>query len=542
MSAEKRHTFIRLIVTALALFGLFFSSSKTWAKEKTEQLTGQFYSFDAKSNYDISKSKPSTDVLPIGQLNVCGEFQSIGNENLLKYDVSKDSLKIMYAFDTSILDLPKEQWHITEDDDKRIDEIKLENKIKNGAIIIQTSLDGNKWVTDTEQTNVFTSKYDNSKEIYTTKDIQLVNGCYYRIIISYKQERVTGSSKVVVVEKEDKEYRQISEVYEFYAENSSEKELSNPSSTPRKELGEKIAVKKDSGYSEEIKLDSKNPHYGWDLGIFSINGYTRETTSEGKPLFLKNAGDKVTLWFHLDKDIEDLDGNGKYVIAEDKNGYDQYFQTKKTNFKHGALIIKYKDNQKKYGPYIYTDFLAASATTGADTRAVLFEEGDYEVALDYSIGKKGVLKSENDYRIFFEFSIRNGNTMFFPFDISTGAELRDHAVTPSGFTIDMAKSRYLDINVKRTAIVETATGHSEDVRFNGPAKDGAKYTEEGVYTVSVVNRYTNENTVKTFFVGKDPFIIALAKSGKSVKELDDLLSKGYVINGDGSVETPKNRR
>ena len=256
-------------------------------------------------------------------------------------------------------------------------------------------------------------------------------------------------------------------------------------------------------------------------------------------MFLKNVGDKVTLWFNLEKDIEDLDGSGKYLIVEDKNGSDQYFQVKKTNFKHGALIIRVKDHEGKKDPVIFTDFLAANATTGADTRAVLFEEGDYEVALDYSIGESGILHSENDYRIFFEFSIRNGNTMFFPFDISTGAELRDRAVAAEGFTIDMAKSRYLDINVTRTAIVKGSAGHTEDVRFNGPAKDGDKYTEEGVYTVNVANRYTNEHTVKTFYVGTDPFIRALSKSGKTVKELDELISRGYVIEDDGTLTAPK---
>ena len=58
----------------------------------------------------------------------------------------------------------------------------------------------------------------------------------------------------------------------------------------------------------------------------------------------------------------------------------------KTNFKHGTLIIRFTDFQgNKSDPIIYTDFLAANARTGADTRVQFFEEGDYEVALDYEI-------------------------------------------------------------------------------------------------------------------------------------------------------------
>ncbi len=129
--------------------------------------------------------------------------------------------------------------------------------------------------------------------------------------------------------------------------------------------------------------------------------------------------------------------------------------------------------------------------------------------------------------------------MFFPFDLSTGAELRDKAITSNGFKIDMAKSRYLNINVTRTAIVKGTNGYySEDVRFNGPAKDGAQYKEDGVYTVDVTNQYTDEHTVKTFYVGSDPFMTAMAKSSKTVKELNEFISQGYTIEADGSLVAP----
>ena len=37
-------------------------------------------------------------------------------------------------------------------------------------------------------------------------------------------------------------------------------------------------------------------------------------------------------------------------------------------------------------------------------------------------------------------------------------------------------------------------GLIEDTRFNGPAKDGAKYTDDGIYTITVQNEYTNQIT------------------------------------------------
>ncbi len=526
-------------IIGLIVLAILFMRIPITVFAKSDTPKAKVYEFDKKSKYEINGTTPSKNTNTLGQLSITGDFSVTEEGDSPKLDVKKDTLDITYSINTAILGNSSDKWHLYEDTTKIVNGIELDEKILNGAIIVQSSLDGKKYVTDTVMTNAFTSEYDGNSPIYQTKDIQLVNGCYYRIIVAYEQEIIKGQSKVLFVTTDDEEYRKIAEVYDFYAVNSSEKALSDASSTPRKELGEKIAVKKDSGYSQKIDLDNKNPHYGWNLGTFSVNGYTREMTKDGKELFLKNAGDKVTLWFKLEKDIDDLKGDGKYQIVEDKDGSDMKFEVAKTNFKRGALIIRFTDHEgKRHDPIVYTNFLAADATTGADTKAVLFEEGDYEVALDYTIGETGILGSDYDYRISFEFSIRNGNTMFFPFDLATGAELRDNAITPNGFTIDMAKSRYLNINVERTAIVEDLNGHSEDVRFNGPAKDGNEYKEEGVYTVDVTNQYTDEHTTKKFFVGSDPFLIAMAKSGKTAKEIDDFLSQGYTLEADGSLVAP----
>ena len=40
----------------------------------------------------------------------------------------------------------------------------------------------------------------------------------------------------------------------------------------------------------------------------------------------------------------------------------------------------------------------------------------------------------------------------------TGAELQNTSVAEAGFSLDLARSRYLDINVRRAVLVETANG------------------------------------------------------------------------------------
>ena len=364
-------------------------------------------------------------------------------------------------------------------------------------------------------TDIFANGNTEIKDFFETKDLQLQNGCYYKIYIAYRLEKQVD--KKIIINYKGKEYKEVCEEYMIYI-NKDTDSLS-PNDTPRKEIGKTTySTEKDKGFAGYSDLKRDDPHFGWSLGTFSINGFTSDTEYNGKTYYLKNVGDRVTLWFHLNQDINALNGDAKLTISEDKNGYDQYFQIPETNFKHGALIIRYTDKENKSSdPIIYTDFLAAAATPFADTKVQLFEEGDYEVSLDYEIkdqrGEFNAIPKYTNYKMSFSFSIRNGNCMVYPFDIKTKSELSDFDVTPNGFKLDMAKSRYLEVSVIREAVkIDTDGTLKTDVRFNRPAKDGDVYDEEGIYTFKVNNKYTGEVTEKTLFVGSDSYIMALAKA------------------------------
>ena len=299
-----------------------------------------------------------------------------------------------------------------------------------------------------------------------------------------------------------------------------------------------INTGKDNGYSGNNKIDEDDPHFGWKLGEFFVPGYTSEVNDEnGNPVFLKTVGDKVTLWFNLQQDLNKLNGDSDFSVCADTNGYDEYFEIEKTNFGVGTLIIRHKDHENHWSdPVIYTDFLSAKASKGANTEVELFEEGDYEVALNYEIKEINMnifgwkpFPSYHNYRIFFRFSVRNGNCMVYPFDVETKAELTN------GFYLDLAKSRYLDINIKKEILMEGAEGLTEDVRFNRPAKDGDQYTEEGIYTITVSNRYTNQQTTKKIYVGTNSVLKAHVTPGLTISEINHQLSLGATINSDGTI-------
>lgn len=273
----------------------------------------------------------------------------------------------------------------------------------------------------------------------------------------------------------------------------------------------------DTGYTQSNSIGVNDVHFGWRLGRFMMSGFTRVSDdTKGNPIFIKTLADKVTLWFELEQEIARLNNNESLFINEDSNGYDEYFGVSRTNFGKGTMITRHRDYQNSLSdPVIYTDFLAAKESYGANTKVEFFEEGDYEVTLDYEISSKtlAVMNKYDNYRIRFSFSVRNGNVMVFPFDVVTGAELSNSAMTENGFYLDLAKSRYLDINIKRSVLTEGASGITEDQRFNRPAKDGDRYTQEGIYTITVYNRYTGEQTEKQIFVGTDELLKEYVANG-----------------------------
>lgn len=311
------------------------------------------------------------------------------------------------------------------------------------------------------------------------------------------------------------------------------------SNEPRYYMGEVVNAGKDNGYSEAHKIDSKDPHFGWTLGSFFVSGYTSVQEDEsGAPIFIKTLGDQVELWFQLEQDIDCLNGNDALSISEDKNGFDEAFGISKTNFGRGAMITRHRDYRNAIGtPQLYTDYLSGIIASGANTTVQLFEEGDYEVALNYEIKDQSIplLNRFSDYRIHFKFSVRNGNCMVYPFDIATGAELTNTAITENGFYLDLTRSRYLDINVKREVLAEGAVGLTEDVRFNRPARDGDQYTDEGIYTITVSNRYTGQQTTKQIYVGTNKILMAHMVTGLSVEEVRDQTAKGAQIAEDGTI-------
>ena len=531
-----------LVLTMLGPITAFASESKV-------NIEGRVYSFEEDDHYEWSSSddyEAASSCETYGQFSVAGDLISSGTKNgVPAYAVSGPDVYFTYSYTDSLLNADEENWHLVDDKSKKVDEISLSSNIMKGAIVLQSSKDGQLWLTDSETTNAFSDVPICTDSFYSPNSIQLANGTYYRLIVVYETARTAGQNQILFFTTDQVEYQKTAEVYEFYLYDVNQ--VTNKNETNRT-LGVVTNTGTDNGYSQANDITIKDPHYGWEIGQFFVSGYTRETEStSGTPVFLKNVGDQITLWFNLKQDIDKLDGSDILSINDDTDGYDQYFQTARTDMGRGTLIIRYTDETGvKHAPEIYTNYLEANALTSADTVVKLFEEGDYEVALDYEIKKTPrvvagfeIVPEYSDYRIFFTFSVRNGNCMVYPFDVKTGDELTNEAITENGFRLDMARSRYLNIDVQRSVVTEGANGFVEDVRFNRPAKDGDQYTDDGIYTFSVRNLYTGESTTKTIYVGSSGYMRALSLNKISVDELNARVNEGGIIELSGEITMPE---
>ncbi|MBR6089445.1 MAG: protein kinase, partial [Anaerolineaceae bacterium] len=379
----------------------------------------------------------------IGTLSIEGEIYNDGEKNgFPSYYVNNDDLAIKFVVNKQYVSrLKKQGWEPSDDLAKSINGVKLVYKgdeywLDSGALAIQVSGNGKNWITY-DFVNDWLDRIDKRGSYEFTPDpMHLDTGCYYRIVFAYELKK-EKSDKKFLGGKYD--YANYAEAYEFYLYN--EKAVKEANNNQQFNLGKKTRTG-DNFFGEET-IGTKDKHYGWDLGSFFITGYTEHQEINGNHVFLKNVGDEITLWFNLNQNIDALNGSSKLKIKSDKKITDQQFELPQTDFYRGALVIRYTDYQNiTHDPVLYTNFLQAYVFPFANTKIGLFEEGDYEIALDYSIDKE-------HYRIAFTYSIRNNNCMVYPFDIVTKSEMVNSSYTDNGFYLDLARSRYLDVNVKR---------------------------------------------------------------------------------------------
>ena len=547
---------IATVVTLIIVLPYIALPQAVKAEDKQINIQGKFYEFDEDSEYEITKIDSITEMdhKTIGSVYVSGAINNTYTKSgVTAFEVADDEvLSVKFTYDDTLKKAGEKEWHLYKDSAKKVDTKGLNDKVAYGAILLQTSFDGKRWYTNYSKTDISGDVLFNDSTYIN--DLQLINGCYYRIVLAYELQTRTDPTKIKifgwnVANIPDNIYKKNAEVYEFYA---GYKEAVNVITDDIEtfSIGEKQPVVADNGYYKNISLDSDDPHLGWDIGSFTIGGFTSHTkNNNGEEKKKKNVGDKVRLWFNMTEgiNINKLNNDSDQYINNDTNGYDQSLNVPMQNFKHGALIIRFTDYKgQKHDPIIYTNFLEALASPGADTKVQLFEEGDYEVSLDYEIINTNWLDRLYNYKIAFKFQIRNSNTIVYPQDLITGSYLANDSVTENGFKLDWAKSRYLDVNVKLSQWTKGANGYTEDIRYNRSAKESDVYDDTGIYTITVTNPttdpYGNNPTIKKIYVGSDNVLIASMNAKNAAYSINDIFNlfenEGYKISNNGELIPP----
>jgi len=536
------------------------NTQSVFGQEKKEDVSGTVFQFGERGTYELSSAGKnfSTDfgIVSGGKFSITGNISSVSQrDGYPAYAVSKGNLHFSYSFATDLMNKSMDERHLIDDRVKVVNGTTVVSEIKRGALLLQTSKDGQVWfdVPGETYTNIFQGKPDSLHDFYTTTNVQMVNGCYYRVIVAYMTEVRTQKAQIFPPKFEKYERNKFAEVYSFYAYDETAIRTSIPESTNRRNLGKKDRTER-AGYAGKVTMNNGDPHFGWEIGQFFVGGFTDyENDANGDPIFLKNNGDRISLWFELDQNIDQCYGNSAIKVIADREGSDAYFEVpggvnETIDFGRGALIVRKTNSDSiKEEPQIYTNYLEASASMDAVTKVDLMEEGDYEVALDYAVQFDktrilgySILPEIAKYRVSFKFSVRNGNSMVFLRDQKTGSELAGGAITENGFRIDTAGSKYLQVNVKREVLKDGFDGLTEDTRFNSWAADGDVFTEEGVYTITVTNRDLEniEPTVKRVYVGNNNILKAYMVNNISIAEIEEKLAVGATIAEDGTIIEP----
>lgn len=561
----KKRAIVSILSIVLAAGMLFTPMADVYAedgetKENTKTLSSKMYEYGKDDDYKLSDATSSS--YSVQRFTINGKISEVSTKkgvDTYAVDVGQDdNLTIQTKFVGLPESMSNDGWEIVEDSDKAIDTIDLDGKIKNGAYVIQTSRDGKIWVTDVDETvkDYFHSDIKAGDSVYTTTNVQLTSGCYYRIIVAYEIRKQVESSNILFVEKKNYEYKKIAEVYTFYAHdlNVDETDILDVAAKDTKVIynGKNVVrCEKAEGYSGSQEIDPDDPHKGWSMGNFYISGCTdvREN-DENTPVVLKKVGDRVSLWFNLEQDISACDNNTKIeVVTDPENTDNQFIDVKKQDFGKGMLIIKKEDYRGETKTYEYKNFLEASATAEANTRIDLFEEGNYEVALDYALKYSNttvfgasVLPKTLHYRMYFKFNVRNGDCKLFIRDAATKQFISNSNIAENGFYIDRAKQNYIQIQVKRDVMSESLDGLVPDPKINGVAGEDEIYTDEGVYTITATNETTNAVTEKKIYVGNAAVLKAYVVTGLSVAEINEKLEAGAYIDDDGNLVLPEEQQ
>lgn len=211
-----------VLITAIVLVMLIAVPGRASAEESFVEVIGNVYEFDKKSNYEITDEAEyvqSRHDNTYGKFSVQAELIGIKEQDgMMNAGVQGETVGFYYSYGDGALyeDTKSGDWVLTKDNGKKIDGMKMDGKIGKGTIIIQSSEDGETWQTVFAQTDAFQETPYRAHPIYTTNIQRYPKGCYFRVIVVYKEQRLAQTKRILFFDIDKNEYRKKAEVYEFH--------------------------------------------------------------------------------------------------------------------------------------------------------------------------------------------------------------------------------------------------------------------------------------------------------------------------------------
>lgn len=243
------------VVLAMLLGALPITS---FAETGKTEIAGKLYEFDKNSHYEFHEadtSEQTTTENTYGTFYISGNIATNGNKSgVPSYEVSDSGLSIYYNYGDTKLNANEDSWHLVNDKSKKVADMKLDSNIMKGAIILQTSKDRKNWVDVQTIYNAFSDTPIRTDSIYSATDVELINGCFYRVVVVYELSIRTENSNFLFINTDKYDYKKCAEVYEFYAyTNSGDGNVIDNNQTYS--LGEKVRAKNFDGYFGEELIE-----------------------------------------------------------------------------------------------------------------------------------------------------------------------------------------------------------------------------------------------------------------------------------------------
>lgn len=157
------------------------------------------------------------DDMSIGSFSINGDIAEESEYGDFHAVSATGDLILGYKYNGLHQSANEEEWNLVSSNEKSISGCDTDGKIKMGAVLVQSSLDGENWEKEYALTDIFDSNITSLSGFYTITENCLKSGTYYRVVFAYEMEIKTDEKNIGPISRDVKLNKRFLEVCKFYA-------------------------------------------------------------------------------------------------------------------------------------------------------------------------------------------------------------------------------------------------------------------------------------------------------------------------------------